>query len=159
MNNHKTCLRTAVEQRDRLQDLWTIHVDELEDWKPQQASFDSWFDMLSRLYDETRHLVGDSAVVAAVFGFEVSQKLEQFERLTTLPVDFFTPPSLYILNTPLQFPSAREQYYRIINSRELQHDMKNKIVLVRSARDFHGPKDLLEFDNAIYIASHFGDSR
>lgn len=149
-------VRACVDQRDRSFETWSIHVDEIAQWRPQHDSFDSWFRQLCDIYRDACLAIAGSGAVAVALSLEASAELETFTKPTGLVVDFFTPPSLYVLRTELLFPSAGEEYYRVLKPDEVGGVEPKGVVIGRSARSLQGLENGWEFDNTIYVASHFG---
>ena len=108
----KTDLSGCLEQRDPLLENWSIHVDEISQWHPRNESFDEWFKQLCLIYKEACLIVGESGVVIATLTLKASNTLKIFENLSALEVDFFTPPSIYVLKNTLEFPCAGESAQR-----------------------------------------------
>lgn len=108
-----------------------------------------------KLWVAARQSVGDAGVVVAVVGFEASERLETFDEFPGPPVDFFTPPSLYLLRDRFGFSAAGEQYFRVLTPTEFALPPDGGVALVRSARSLQSMANRWAFDNALYITSSF----
>jgi hypothetical protein len=150
-------LVTWLNQWPRSSDIWTIHVDELQQWQPRNESYTEWMGQLLKLYEQacSSLLAADTVVLA--MSLVVSEQLETFSNIHDLQVDFFTPPSLYLLNKGLEFPSSREQYFRLLVQDELGFPMQQGVAIVRSARNILDKAESKEFDNTLYIVSRFDE--
>ena len=102
-------------------------------------------------------MIGWEEVVVAALSFEPSSELETIGNLADLTVDYFTPPSLYVLRQDLTFPAAGEEYYRVLKPIDINSTLPKGVVIARSARSLQAPQNGWEFDNTIYVASGFGD--
>ncbi len=155
-SHSKNSLRSCIAQRDRNIETWSTHVDEIAEWAPAHQSFDEWIGQLLNLYSVACEMAVSTEVVAVALSFEPSSELTTFRNLGDIVVDFFTPPSLYILKQDLTFPSAGEEYYRVLSPIEIDRVSIKGFVIARSARSLQGLQSGWEFDNTIYVASGFG---
>jgi hypothetical protein len=150
-------VRSCLNQRDQSIETWSIHVDELAQWRPKKESLDAWLAQLQSIYNDALLVVADDAVVAVTLCLEPSTNIEMFKKPKSLTVDLLTPPSLYVLKPGLSFPSAGEEYYRVLNPSEFGCSISHGTMIGRSARSVQELESAWEFDNTIYIASRFGD--
>lgn len=141
----------------RSKEVWSIHVDELTDWQPTNTSHAAWVMELVKLWALARRLCQEPCVVIAALSFEASDRVRTFKNVLTVPLDVFTPPSLYLLNERLGFPAAGEQYYRILTKTEFEWLPDGSTVIARSARSVQALANNWEFDNTLYVASKFGE--
>lgn len=142
----------------RSREVWSIHVDELSEWRPSNMSYAAWAAELVGLWELAKQLLQGPGVVVAAISFEASERLETFQHLLEVPLDSFTPPSLYLLNEGLEFPAAGEQYYRVVARAEVSVAVPDQCaVIARSARSIQGMENSWEFDNTLYFASKFGE--
>ncbi|RQP24787.1 hypothetical protein [Piscinibacter terrae] len=132
-------------------------MDELTDWTPAGTSYADWLTELLRLWGRAKQLLQDSDAVVAVVSFEASAELQTFPELLDVPLDAFTPPSLYLLDECLTFPPAGEQYYRVLDKAEFDALPAGGTVIARSARSMQALANSWEFDNTLYIASRFAE--
>jgi hypothetical protein len=157
LTQYRSDLRTVLSQRDYTLETWSVHVDELTQWCPLSDSFEHWLEPLCLIYEEAcALLVNDSVVVALTLN--PTSQLDTFNSMSTLIVDFFTPPSLYVLKAGLSFPLSGEQYYRVVPHNEIAANanmIKAGRCIVRSARSLQALERGWEFDNTLYIASKF----
>jgi hypothetical protein len=140
----------------RSKEVWSVHVDELTEWRPASTSYAAWVKELVRLWELVKQLLQGPGVVVAAISFEASEELETFAQVLDVPLDSFTPPSLYLLNERLEFPAAGEQYYRVLTRAEFDAPPVDGTVIVRSARSLQAMANSWEFDNTLYIATDFG---
>jgi hypothetical protein len=138
-------------------ELWTIHVDELSDWNPSETTYEAWITELVRLWALAMKLTKAPGVVIAALNFRASEHLELFSCLSSVPIDTMTPPSMYILDSSLEFPADGEQYYRVLTKTEFRGLPKEATAVVRSARSLLAVANSWEFDNTLYIAAKFGE--
>jgi hypothetical protein len=150
-------LRSVIMQRDKSLDTWSIHVDEIKQWHPRYESFDSWFEELCDIYSEAKQIVTAPEIVVVALSFEPSVEIETFQSLQKLSIDYFTPPSLYLLKSDFAFPAAGEEYFRVLYSKEIGLSLLDSTVIARSSRTLEGLQQGWEFDNTIYISSRFGN--
>lgn len=150
-------LNEWVHSWPRAGEAWSVHVDDLLEWAPASTSYAAWVPELLRLWERARQLLQGSGVVVAVISFEPSQELERFAELHELPIDFFTPPSLYLLKEHLEFPAAGEQYYRVLTTAEFDALPGGGTAIARSARSAQALANSWEFDNTLYVATKFGE--
>jgi hypothetical protein len=155
--NYLIDLLTWLSQWTRSSAIWTIHVDELQQWQPKSELYSEWMDQLLKLYDKACSMSHATDTVVVAVSLVVSEQLETFPKRNNLQIDFFTPPSLYLLNKALEFPASREQYFRLLNQGEFGLKIHQGVAIVRSARNFLGIAGSREFDNTLYIVSRFDE--
>lgn len=151
----KTGLQACIESRDSTTEIWSIHLDVVTEWCPRNESYSEWMQQSGDLYALACSYADPLDVVVVALSFESSTEIELFQNLKRLTVDFFTPPSLYLLRKSLLFPSCGEEYYRLLPSNVLPVLGAQCVVVARSARSLQGLENGWEFDNTIYIASRF----
>lgn len=152
----ETSLQARIALRDLTAEIWSIHVDEVVEWCPNSQSFNEWMQRCSDFYRLACSYADPSDVIVVALSFEPSLEIETFHRSENLLVDFFTPPSLYLLKKPLTFPSSGEEYYRLLEPSLIPASLPQGVAVVaRSARSIQGLNNGWEFDNTIYIASRF----
>jgi hypothetical protein len=158
-SRYRSDLRSLIHRRDPSAKVWSIHVDQIEEWRPRRRSFKDWFNQLCAIFEQANAAVADSGVVAVTLNLAVSSELELFQYPTRVSVDFFTPPNLYVLQAGLEFPPGVEEYYRVLERDEIKYDVPNGVVIARSSRSFSARRQEFDntiYDNTIYIASRFG---
>jgi hypothetical protein len=148
-------LREHLDARDKTIPAWSIHVDEVSDWRPRSESFLDWLEQALEIYRSTLTNAGRACEVVVALSLKPTTSLETFEKPISFELDFFTPPSIYVVQQGLEFPVAGEQYYRVLGADEFRVPVSG-VLVVRSARSLQAMQNGWEFDNVLYIASRFG---
>ncbi|MDX6749757.1 hypothetical protein SH611_08070 [Geminicoccaceae bacterium 1502E] len=137
---------------------YSAHLDELDGWDSGIKSFDAFDSLAIDALERTRKIAdgypNDWDVFIGVWVY-----LEDTENLYTFdgdyPIDYLTPPEIYISPLGLVCPLIGETYMKILNKYENINILKNEIIkLGCSCRTLHDIKISEPFKNSICYSTY-----
>ena len=143
-----------VDDWHKKSELWTIHVDELIQWSPKSESFNEWVEQLLNIYNLACSKLSRSDVLVATLSFEATKDIQKFSSIKDMRVDYFSPPTLYLLEK-FDFPFQGEMYYRILHTSEFDYFLSKGLVIAFSGRSVQEKDNLWDFNNTLYFVSNW----